>query len=192
MSGDERAYFFYLLILLLFVGAGFLFGQREKLSTTLMQAAIWVLIFAGVLIAYGFKDTLQQQFAPSRAVQSGAEFEVVRANDGHFYLTLEVNGKDLEFFVDTGATDIVLSQEDAAFVGVDVDSLAFLGRASTANGVVETASTVLSRIVLGDVVDRDVRASVNGGEMRGSLLGMSYLSRFSEISLRGDRLILIR
>jgi aspartyl protease family protein len=45
---------------------------------------------------------------------------------------------------------------------------------------------------LGDVVDKDVRASVNGGEMLGSLLGMSYLNRFTEISIRGDRLILKR
>ena len=46
MSGDEKAYFFYMLILLVFLGAGFLYGNREKLSTTLMQVAVWVLIFA--------------------------------------------------------------------------------------------------------------------------------------------------
>ncbi len=190
MSGDEKAYFFYMLILLVFIGAGFVYGNRERLSTTLLQAAVWVLIFCGVLIAYGFKDTLQQQFAPSRAVQSADGFEVVRGNDRHFHLTLEVNGTPITFIVDTGASDIVLTQDDAKRVGIDVDSLAFLGRASTANGTVETAATVLDQVVLGDLVDRDVRASVNGGEMFGSLLGMSYLNRFSEISIRGDRLIL--
>ena len=192
MSGDEKAYFFYLLILLLFISAGFLYGRREKLSTTLQQAAIWVLIFIGVMIAYGFKDTLQQQISPSRAVQNADGFEVIRARDGHFYLTLQVNGQDVLFVVDTGATDIVLSQDDARSVGVDVDNLAYLGRANTANGVVRIASTVLDRIALGDLVDYDVRASVNGGEMDGSLLGMAYLNRFSEISMRGDRLILRR
>lgn len=190
MSGDEKAYFFYMLILLVFIGAGFIYGNREKLSTTLLQAAVWVLIFCGVLIAYGFKDTLQQQFAPSRAVQNEDGFEIVRGNDRHFHLTLEVNGKPITFIVDTGASDIVLTQDDAERVGIEVDSLAFLGRASTANGEVETAATVLDQVVLGDLVDRDVRASVNGGEMFGSLLGMSYLSRFSEVSIRGDRLIL--
>lgn len=190
MSGDEKAYFFYLLILFVFIGAGFVYGNREKLSTTLMQAAVWVLIFCGVLIAYGFKDTLQQQLMPSRAVQSDDGFEIVRGNDRHFHLTLEVNGEPITFIVDTGASDIVLTQEDAERVGIDVDDLAFLGRASTANGTVSTAATVLETVVLGDLVDRDVRASVNGGEMFGSLLGMSYLNRFSEISIRGDRLIL--
>ncbi|MEJ6707820.1 MAG: TIGR02281 family clan AA aspartic protease [Amylibacter sp.] len=192
MSGDEKAYFFYMLILLVFLGAGFLYGNREKLSTTLMQVAVWVLIFAGVLIAYGFKDTLQQQFLPSRAVEIADGFEVVRGNDGHFHLTLEVNSKDIQFFVDTGASEIVLSQADAETIGIDLDSLAYLGRANTANGTVATASTVLDQVVLGDIIDRDVRASVNGGEMFGSLLGMSYLSKFSEISMRGDRLILRR
>ena len=190
MNGDEKAYFFYMVILFLLIGAGFLFGNREKLSTTLMQAAIWVLVFCGVLIAYGFKDTLQQQFVPSLAVQSGGEFEIVRANDRHFHLTLKVNGVPIKFIVDTGASDIVLTREDAERSGVDLDSLAFLGRASTANGTVKTAITVLDKVVLGDRIDRDVRASVNGGEMFGSLLGMSYLNQFSEISIRGDRLIL--
>ena len=190
MNGDEKAYFFYMVILFLLIGAGFLFGNREKLSTTLMQAAIWVLVFCGVLIAYGFKDTLQQQFVPSLAVQSDGEFEIVRANDRHFHLTLKVNGVPIKFIVDTGASDIVLTREDAERTGVNMDSLAFLGRASTANGTVKTASTVLDEVVLGDRVDRDVLASVNGGEMFGSLLGMSYLNQFSEISIRGDRLIL--
>lgn len=192
MSGDERAYFFYLLILLLFIGGGFLFGYRQKLSTTLQQAAIWVLIFVGVVIAYGFSDTLKQQIMPSRATQSAQGFEVQRARDGHFYLTLQVNGKNIPFVVDTGATDIVLTQDDAEKIGIDPDALTYIGRANTANGVVKTASTVLDRIALGDMVDYDVRASVNGGKMDGSLLGMAYLNRFSEISMRGDRLILKR
>ena len=190
MNGDEKAYFFYMVILFLLIGAGFLFGNREKLSTTLMQAAIWVLVFCGVLIAYGFKDTLQQQFVPSLAVQSDGDFEIVRANDRHFHLTLKVNGVPIKFIVDTGASDIVLTREDAERTGINMDSLAFLGRASTANGTVKTATTVLNEVVLGDRVDHDVRASVNGGEMFGSLLGMSYLNQFSEISIRGDRLIL--
>lgn len=192
MSGDERAYFFYLLILLLFIGGGFLFGYRQKLSTTLQQAAIWVLIFMGVVIAYGFSDTLRRQVMPSRATQSVDGYEVQRARDGHFYLTLQVNGKNIPFVVDTGATSIVLSQGDAEKVGIDLAALTYLGRAKTANGVVKTASTILDRIALGDTVDYDVRASVNGGEMDGSLLGLAYLNRFSEISMRGDRLILRR
>jgi len=192
MSGDEKAYFFYLLILLVFLGGGFLYGNREKLSTTLLQAAVWVLIFAGVLIGYGFKDTLKQQFIPSHATQSADGFEILRANDGHFHLTLEMNGQNVLFVVDTGASDIVLTQKDAERIGIKMDELAYLGRAFTANGTVKTASTVVSRVVLGDVVDKDVRVSVNGGEMFGSLLGMGYLNRFSEISIRGDRLILRR
>jgi aspartyl protease family protein len=192
MSGNEKAYFFYLLVLLLFIGSGFLYGNRGKLSTHLLQAAVWVLIFAGVIIAYGFSDTLKQQFIPSQAVQNADGFEVLRARDGHFYLTLQINGKDVKFAVDTGATDIVLSKKDAMAVGVDVTALAYLGRAFTANGTVKTASTVLERVKLGDLVDNKVRASVNDGEMIGSLLGMSYLSRFSEISIRGDRLVLTR
>ena len=190
MSGDEKAYFFLMLILLLFIGAGLLFGSREKLSTSLMQAAIWVLVFCGVLIAYGFKDTLKQQFVPSQGVQNAGEFEIMRGNDRHFHLTLLVNGTPIKFIVDTGASDIVLTQNDAKRAGIDMGSLAFLGRARTANGIVKTAETLIDEVVLGNRVDSDIPASVNGGEMFNSLLGMSYLNRFSEIAIRGDRLIL--
>ena len=190
MSGDEKAYFFLMLILLLFIGAGLLFGSREKLITTLMQIAIWVLVFCGVLIAYGFKDTLKQQFVPSQVVQNDGEFEIMRGNDQHFHLTLLVNGIPIKFIVDTGASDIVLTQNDAKRAGIDMGSLAFLGRARTANGIVKTAATLIDEVVLGNRVDSDIPASVNGGEMFNSLLGMSYLNRFSEIAIRGDRLIL--
>ena len=81
-------------------------------------------------------------------------------------------------------------ENDAAKAGLDVGNLAFWGTAMTANGPVEIAPVVLDR--LGPFSDRDVRASVNGGEMEQSLLGMSYLGLFDSVQIRNDRLILSR
>ena len=193
MNGDDRAYLFYLAILLFFIGGSVLYNQRGKLTQTLQQAAIWLLIFIGVVIAYGFGDTLKSQLFPSQASQIDADsYTLNRQRDGHFYLTLKVNGTPIEFIVDTGASRIVLTQKDARAVGLEPDSLAFLGRANTANGIVKTASVVLNLVQLGDIDDLDVGAEVNGGDMDGSLLGMTYLSRFQELSIRGNTLTLTR
>ena len=193
MSGDNLAFLFYFSLLLLFVGAGVLYRNRGRLSQTLQQVSVWVLIFVGVVIAYGFSDTLQSQLLPSRASRIDAgSYTLQRQGDGHFYLTLEVNDTPIEFVVDTGASQVVLTQSDARKLGFDPDNLAFLGRAYTANGVVKTASVVLDRVRLGEIEDFNVQAEVNGGDMDGSLLGMTYLSRFQELSIRGNTLTLTR
>jgi aspartyl protease family protein len=87
---------------------------------------------------------------------------------------------------------VVLTQEDAARVGLDPDNLPYIGTAFTANGEVATAPVRLDTVDLGEMRDTRVRASVNSGEMESSLLGMSYLSRFSSIEIRRDLLILSR
>ena len=83
--------------------------------------------------------------------------EVPRAPDGHYYLTLELNGAPVRFVVDTGATDIVLADTDAEKVGIVVDDLIYTGQARTANGIVRTASTRVDEIRAGDIIDRNVR-----------------------------------
>jgi aspartyl protease family protein len=103
-----------------------------------------------------------------------------------------VNGTEIEFLVDTGASDIVLSRLDAARIGFDLDRLAFLGSARTANGVVPIAYGRLKTIRLGNHLDQAVSVSINGGEMDKSLLGMSYLGRFGRIEMTQDQLILRR
>ena len=62
----------------------------------------------------------------------------------------------------------------------------------TANGIVQTAMVRLDEMELGPFTDRAVRASVNGGEMSQSLLGMSYLQRFASIQIADNQLVLTR
>ncbi len=193
MTVDDKAYLFYLAILLAMVAGWFLYGRRETIGKSLQQALIWGLIFVGVIIAYGFKDVFKAQIFPSAAVQNGAgSVTLSRANDGHFYATLAVNGQDVEFVVDTGATSIVLSKSDAQDIGIDIENLNFLGQSYTANGVVDTAEIRLNHITIGDISFYDMRASVNGGELHQSLLGMDYINLFSEFKISGNTLTLTR
>ncbi|MGB0439794.1 MAG: retropepsin-like aspartic protease family protein, partial [Paracoccaceae bacterium] len=70
--------------------------------------------------------------------------------------------------------------------------LAFFGEAMTANGMVRTAPVLLDRVALGPFQDSNLPASVNAGEMRQSLLGMSYLQRFDRLEISNNRLVLER
>ena len=122
----------------------------------------------------------------------GTTIVLPRARDGHYYLTLDINNVPVEFVVDTGASQVVLTQDDAKRIGLNPSSLSYLGTASTANGTVRTAAVRLDTVSLGAITDTSVRAVVNDGQMFGSLLGMTYLSNFDSITIKDGQLILSR
>ena len=192
-SNDDTAVLIYLVLLLLVVGGSMVISNRAHLNKSLQQIAIWALIFVGAVGAFSLRDRFEQVLFPERAViMENGTVSFNRARDGHFYAEVEVNGQKIEFVIDTGATDIVLSEADAEKLGYPVDDLIFSGRASTANGTVAMARIWLDSIVLGRFVDNNIAASVNGGALETSLLGMRYLGRFSKIEIKGSRMVLTR
>lgn len=171
----------------------FFVQNRQALGKTVKQAAAWGFIFLGTIAVIGLWDDIRQTVRPMQVVDAGAgRVELPRARDGHYYATLEVNGTPVTFLVDTGASDIVLTLEDARRAGIDMDGLSFVGRAMTANGEVRTAPVRIAEIAFGPVVDRNLRAFVNEGQMDQSLLGMAYLRRWSRIEITGNALVLTR
>lgn len=193
MSTEEIPRLVYLLLLGGALVVLFFAQNRNSLGKTAQQATVWGLIFVGVIAAIGLWDDVRNSVSPGQfGTLSGNVIELPRAFDGHYYVTADVNGAQVDFVVDTGATLIVLTAEDAARAGLDVDNLAFVGRAGTANGIVTTAPVRLDSLSIGPIQDRGVAASVNGGEMDHSLLGMSYLERFSSVEISNGRMILTR
>ncbi len=189
---DSLARLAYLGILGIALIGGILARYHGRMTTALRDAALWMLIILGFVTLYGFKDTLTGALFPSVAVMSGEDIVLRRGPDGHFRARLEVNGVPVEFVVDTGATGIVLTRADARRIGLDPDRLRYTETARTANGLVRGAPVTLDEVRFGDIVDRNVRATVNGGDLFASLLGMSYLDRFRRITAEGDRLRLTR
>lgn len=193
LDPGSQARLFYLLILGLALLAGVFARYRGRLGTGLQHAAVWVLLFLGVMIAYGFSDQLREAAAPGdTVVLDGQRVALRRGADGHFHATLRINGETVRFLVDTGATQMVLSQADARRVGLDPGGLVFSSPTVTANGTVFSAPVMLGEVVLGPFVDRDVSAMVNGGALPTSLLGMRYLDRFRRVAVEGDRMVLER
>lgn len=195
MSADDTASLIYLGLLALALVVAFVLASRGRMGAVLTQMALWVLIFLGVVAAYGLWPEIEDAVRPRQATvltDGGAVVEAPRAFDGHYYLDLDVNGVPVTFTVDTGATEIVLSRDDARRAGIEPDALAYLGSAFTANGQVRTARVMLDELSLEGGVDRDVPAVVTDGDLNGSLLGMTYLSRFARIEIAGDRMVLTR
>lgn len=192
MESFDTPRLIYLILLLAAVGGWFFAEGRANWGKTARQAAVWGLIFMGAIAVIGLWDDIRSDVAPRQAVSQDGTITVPQSFDGHYYLTLDLNGEPVEFVVDTGATDIVLTQEDAARAGIDVSSLAFTGTASTANGTVRTAFARITDMRLGPISDRNVPVAVNGGEMDGSLLGMAYLQRFERLEISNGELILER
>ncbi|MGB7270979.1 MAG: TIGR02281 family clan AA aspartic protease [Albidovulum sp.] len=191
MDSDETARIIYLGLILVAVAGSYLAANRKNLGKTAQQAAIWGLIFVGAVAVAGLWPDIRRQTLPHKPVTTANGTEIRAAEDGHYYIDTTVNGTNVRFVVDTGATNVVLTERDARRVGFDPDTLAYTGRASTANGMVLTAPVRLKSFLLGPFKDEDVRAMVNGGDLDTSLLGMSYLSQF-EMTLTQDRLILRR
>ncbi len=181
------------LVLLLMALAGYFFtAVRRHPARSLQQIMVWALIVLGLVAVFGMWDDIRKSLVPHQAVLTDGRIEAPLGPDGHYYLTAEVNGVPVRFVVDTGASDIVLTRRDAERAGIDTAGLAFIGSANTANGTVATAPVRIETMDLGPIHDRNLRAVVNRGEMDGSLLGMSYLTRFARVEFDRDRLVLTR
>ncbi|WP_223421182.1 retropepsin-like aspartic protease family protein [Tateyamaria pelophila] len=193
MSPDSIAQLIYLGAFALVLGGGFLLTSRLKLGQTLQMAAIWGLIFVGAIGAVGLWGDIRDDLYPTQTrFEDSGQIVIPRSRDGHYYITLDLNGAPIQFVVDTGATDMVLTQTDAAAAGLDPGALNYFGRAFTANGEVRTAPVRLDSVAIGPHEDRDVTAVVNGGQMEQSLLGMGYLQRWGRIEIEGGELTLSR
>lgn len=128
---------------------------------------------------------------PPPSPRSGVE-ELRTAPDGHYYATAEVNGRTLDVMVDTGASMVALTYEDAERAGLRLRPTDFTTRVNTANGPAAVAPVTLDRVSIGRIEVRNVRAAVcERGRLDKTLLGMSFLSRLERVDISQGRLTLI-
>ncbi len=117
-------------------------------------------------------------------LQAASATELTANAYGHFIARAEINGRDIVVMIDTGATAVALSYEDAQEAGLRPGSLDFDIPISTANGVGKAARVRLDRVEIDGVRVHDVEGVVlPEGALRGSLLGMSYLSRLRSFKI---------
>lgn len=153
--------------------------------------AVAFLIALGLLTMF-FSGVQQQQRNPNQSPESnfhGNLIEVVldRNRQGHYLVVGEINGKDAEFLLDTGATDVVVPEPIAESLGLRKGRA---GRAMTANGAVTVYDTKIHELKIGKIRLENVNASINPGMRQHEiLLGMSALKQIEFIQ-RGSQLTL--
>lgn len=159
----------------------------------ILTFAIVILILAMVA-----PQLLTQQHAAGTAavaaavpdVKNSRSISLPRGTGGHFHADGLVDGRRVEFLVDTGASTVALREADAARLGIHPAQRDYSVQIQTANGVVLAAAVDLNRVEVGDLLVRNVRAVILPDQaLAQNLLGMTFLGQV-HWTYQGDRLVL--
>ncbi|WP_353280132.1 TIGR02281 family clan AA aspartic protease [Wolbachia endosymbiont (group A) of Phasia obesa] len=158
---------------------------------------IWLLIIATTAMLIDsqrdkLSDRFLSTFLPYKGrIQNSGSIEFTKSYDGHFYIQAQVNDSNITFLLDTGATDIVLSQKDALHAGINLQNVQDFKIYETAKGQIKAGVVQIPQVKIGNFLINDVQASVNTHSMSHLLLGMSFL-RYFHFTIRDNKLILYR
>jgi len=177
--------------------------RKHEWKNFARNAAAWIGIFLVAMALYIYRFDIQDLASrmsagliPGSPVSSQTsngrpQVMLIKSSDGHFNAKFNVVGKPINFLVDTGASTIVLSHEDAQTIGIDTSALAYSIIVNTANGTTRAAKTTLANVSIGEISrDRLPALIAQKGNLNGSLLGMNFLETLWGFEFRGDRLIL--
>lgn len=180
-------------------------GTRHLLREFLIWTAVLGAGFAGVyhfeslraFFADRTREAVETYGAPrpaQKSASSGFERSVTltAGRNGHFYARAEINGRPVAVLVDTGASSVLLSHDDASSVGVEPHPSDYTIRTRTANGTGRAAPVQIDHVRIGDIEVRDVRGIVaEPGALDVTLLGMDFIGRLGRFELRGRELLLV-
>jgi aspartyl protease family protein len=128
---------------------------------------------------------------PVRTLPHGRMVEIRAGAHGHYYASAEINGRSVDVMVDSGASIVALTWDDAGRAGLYIRDSDYTQRVNTANGPARIAPVMLDRVSIGDITVRNVPAAVSEpGKLTTSLLGMSFLNRLQRVDMRSGVLVL--
>jgi aspartyl protease family protein len=171
---------------------------RRRFSQAIKAVLIWLVLAAALAVGYTYRfelrevaDRVMAEFIPGHAATRGRTVEVSRGQGGNFVVLTQVNGARLPMILDSGASSVVLTHDAAKAAGLPLEMLSYSVAVDTANGRTRAAPVTLQSIAVGGLVEREVAALIaQPGQLRQSLLGMSFLNRLQSWEVRGDRLML--
>ncbi len=171
---------------------------RERFSKALLAALIWTAVALVLLIGYTYRfelrdvaDRVLAELIPGRAATRGQTVDIARSRGGDFSVNAQINGARVAMVLDSGASAVVLTQEAAKAAGLPLEVLEYSVSVDTANGRTRAAPVTLDRLAVGGIVERSVPALIaQPGQLKTSLLGMSFLNRLQSWEVRGEKLLL--
>lgn len=185
--------------------------------TALGEAASWLVAGAVMIAGVVYFDELKAAISPLQPTSTGAEPQLARSRPatsqpaaraeaphntgniveltagayGHYKARARINGHPVDVLVDTGASYVALTYEDAERAGVYVSEKDFKYKSRTANGYARIAIIDVDRVSIDGIEVRNVRASIHQpGSLHVTLLGMSFLSKLERAEMRNGRMIL--
>lgn len=200
LDGDDGMQLVYYGALILLISSG-IFAAQRNMGEAFRNLAIWALIILGLVTAYLYRNDVQDVasrvtagLVPGRAATTVDEngFNTVvlyKARNGHYQAETTIDGTPISMMVDTGASSIALSFDDAERAGLNPQGLDFSATVMTANGPARTAYVTLAEVSIGGIKRTNIRAGIaERGKLEQSLLGMSFLETLSLVSFAGDEL----
>jgi aspartyl protease family protein len=183
---------------LVLVGGAALTLFRDRFAQAVQWTLLWVAIGLLLVVAYAFRFELRDigdraltELMPGRATTHGRAVQIARSRTGEFHVATQVNGAAVPMVLDTGASAVVLTHEAAKAAGLPLDFIRYNVNVETANGRAQAAAVTLDRITVGGIVERAVPALIaQPGQLKTSLLGMSFLNRLEGWEVRGGKLMM--
>jgi aspartyl protease family protein len=142
-------------------------------------------------LGYGHRSEIGELARRSWLASARPCATVAISPDGGYRIDAMVGGTALRFLVDTGASDVVFTLDDARRLGIDPTELDFSERVMTANGVVSAAPVKLATLSIGPITVHDLDALISDGEQDVSLLGMRFIQSLAEVTIK-DGVLTIR
>ena len=175
------SYLIYLIIILIILLGTFLLSNKKNLNKNIQNLAIWGLIFFALLVTYYLWNELKFSMEKERynyVIENDNSILINKSYDGHFYLPLSINNKEIIFLVDTGATKSLLSKRDYKLLKKNEINFTTEKIIETANGKIIALETTFDKVklfnnILGDVTFLVVRNDFEGPNI--SLLGLDLL-----------------
>jgi aspartyl protease family protein len=194
MTNDLMLGGVYILMAMMLV-IGSLMARREPLAKLATMAIAWVVIFAAGFVIFTFRDDFGYLAERLKAeaigtpVTEGRLTRIPMAIDGHFWVHAKLNGRDVKFLVDSGATMTTIDRQTANEARVDVASRADQ-YVRTGNGMIRVSSARADELSVGNIVRHDVALQVADSDDL-NVLGMNYLSTLKRWGVEGRWLILV-
>lgn len=192
MSGGQGAFAFYYVLIIVAV-AGSLIGMRQPIGTLLKVALAWVAIFGVAFLIFSFRGEFAgighrlKAEAFGSSVADGRALRIPIGDDGHFHVDATVNGRPVQFLIDSGASVTTISLKSAQAAGVPVD-----GRRTfveTAGGPASAIQASAEKLQVGSIERDDFPVDVNDRDDM-NLLGMNFLSSLDSWRVEGTYLVL--
>ncbi len=173
---------------------GMLLSRRERPIKLIATALGWTAVFAAGFVLFTFRDDpglITQRLtaeATGRPVEQGSELRIPMAIDGHFWVNGEVNGRDVEFLIDSGATMTTVGRLTAQQVGLTINQNA--GQiVRTGNGLIRVSTGRAETLAVGPISRANMPMHVADNEDL-NVLGMNFLSSLRRWGVEGRWLIL--